>query len=594
MVNHMESVLPKTFVIDTNFFVSFHNTGNNGVLKVIADFLRKSDFSVFAPKGVLNETSYETKQKLKIIVESAFTIENVNYEDELYKRIRKESIDRNCFKSDEKVDLEVLYLAYIHSQSGGVGIITFDMGFKRALEVVPLLKKKKIHLITPWRFLLEIYKLSDTDLRKKLKDTIKSIYNYFYKFRLERGRETTDMITEIIESALNSLDVLALLNFEIPREEFVAIEKYLSSQQLSESEKLFVKDIKGVLDGIKLARESTDFENIETGLDIAFSQLEKLKFNKSNEDILKYLNLLHQLSNQIRGALIQKYVATGDYEKAIAHIEILRVFNLTSGSETDVEMVIKMDTLLGFLHILQGNYKQALELLRTVKEKKPLDPEGFMTLLIAYIALDKSKEANELLGRLNEEYPQLTESLIDLAHNFIRTHRYELAAKLLLKIKDCKQIPNDSFKEKISILLRIDKLNRALRKELEQCIEPAALKDHTDKPLDKTFYCKDCDLENVHSFFKDRMIIVGAWPNPDGSLFVKVWNERLKSMLGVIVPPISRDMVTGALSIRLLRGKIKKIRDKAPKERRTYKVRGVIELCDETVIEVEKWKNPLG
>ena len=65
MVNHMESVLPKTFVIDTNFFVSFHNTGNNGVLKVIADFLRKSDFSVFAPKGVLNETSYETKQKLK-------------------------------------------------------------------------------------------------------------------------------------------------------------------------------------------------------------------------------------------------------------------------------------------------------------------------------------------------------------------------------------------------------------------------------------------------------------------------------------------------------------------------------------------------
>ena len=188
----MALVMPKTLIIDTNFFVSFHNTHNSAALKNISDLIRNSEFTILVPRGVLEETNYKTNQKLKLIVESAFRIEEIDYENALYKEIRKKAIDRNCFTSNERVDPEVLYLAYLQSQNGRVGIVTFDMGFKIALEVVPLVKQRKIELISPWIFLFEIYKLSDFSLRQKLRKVILDIYYYFYEFRLKEGQRAIE------------------------------------------------------------------------------------------------------------------------------------------------------------------------------------------------------------------------------------------------------------------------------------------------------------------------------------------------------------------------------------------------------------------
>ncbi|MCD6484345.1 MAG: hypothetical protein J7L47_04460 [Candidatus Odinarchaeota archaeon] len=590
----MALVMPKTLIIDTNFFVSFHNTHNSAALKNISDLIRNSEFTILVPRGVLEETNYKTNQKLKLIVESAFRIEEIDYENALYKEIRKKAIDRNCFTSNERVDPEVLYLAYLQSQNGRVGIVTFDMGFKIALEVVPLVKQRKIELISPWIFLFEIYKLSDFSLRQKLRKVILDIYYYFYEFRLKEGRQTKDMITEILDNAISSLDILALLNFEIPQKEFIAIEKYLDSKSLSDKEKSLIGGIKDILDGVKLARTSSDIRDIELGLDIAFSQLEKRRFESTNEELLKLVNLLHQLTSQIRISLIQKYVSLGEYMKAMAHIEIFRLLNLFGKETRDLEITIKkMHTLHGFLHILQGNYKQALNALEIIKKSKDHDQDEVMTLLIAYIALDKKEEADCLLEELNKKYPQVTEDLLDLAHNLILTHRYDLAAKILLTSKECTHISEELFKEKISILLRvggISDLDKELKEKLVQCLDTQDLKDHTKKPLDKSLYCADCNISEVHTFFKDRLVIVGVWPNPDGTLFVKVWNDKLKSMLGVIVPPVLEDLVRGALSIKIVEGKIKKIRGRTPRENSIYNVRGIIELSDETVIETEKWR----
>lgn len=582
--------LPRVLVLDANFVLGLRNTRHLDLFGKLRDLVLRAGLKVYVPLGVYAEVK-GIDEHLAPLLGSFSKIVKVD-RDEFFRKVRSFAVRNRYISEKEYVDVEVMVLAAKLKAEGNVGVVTFDEGIVKTIRFFPGLRGMEV--VYPWKFLLYLVPSADSSIKVELKGAIVDVYNYFYQHRVSGEREVIDLVEDLVEDSIMAMELSGGVFADLSGDLLLVIDKYLNGEGLSSQEKVLVKEIIPLLDAVKLANSAKSVEELENTLADITSTLIMLSRELGRGKTSQLFRLACLLTSKSRFRLVTAYVERGEMEKAIVHLDFLRYLHVLQFGEVDLQFLSKMHTLMSLFCVLEKKYEQSLKYLDVAEKIAPLDLYGKITRLLLCLATDNVDEAEEVLREIEDEGVPIFGLLINFVHDFILRKQYEIAAKLLMLTKKCKDCDDELVEEKALILLKLGReLNVDVRRGLEELVSEDVLKDYTLKSLDKKLLGRDISVSALHPTLKSKMIVMNYFYLPGGKVFLIVWNQALKSRFGIIVPGDLRETVYGAMSITIMGGVVSRVKRPSPQEKFQYDVRGIIELSSETRIEVEKWKIPI-
>ena len=587
----MRMFLPRILVLDANFVLALRNTRHLDLLGRLRDLVLRAGLEVYVPSGVYAEVKGIDEHLAPLL--SGFSKAVRVDRDEFFEKVRSFAVRNRYVSEDEYVDVEVMVLAAKLRRKGNVSVVTFDEGIIKTVRSFSELRD--IEVIFPWSFLLRLIPFVDSSTKGELKRAIVDVYNYFYQHRVRSEREVNDLVQGLVEDSIMAMELSSEIFAELTGDLLLAIDKYLSGEKLSPQERSLVKEIVPLLDAVKLANSAESVEELEDALANVTSTLIMLGRELGRGKMSQLFRLACLLTSKSRFRLVAAYVERGEIGKAIVHLDFLRYLYVLQLGEVDLRFLSKIHTLMSLFCVLERKYEQSLKYLDVAGKIAPLDLHGKVTRLLICLAKDNVDKAEEILREIENEEMPVFNLLINFVHDFILRRQYEIAAKLLILAKKCKDRDNGLIEEKALILLKLgQELDADVKRRLEELVSEDMLRDHTLKPLDKKLLGRNISVSELHPTLKSKMIIMEHVPLSGGKVFLIVWNQALKSRLGIIVPRTLKEKIYGAMSITVLEGNVKRVKRPTPQEKKEYFIRGIIELSHDTQIEVEKWKIPIA
>lgn len=532
-------MIPKNLIFDSNFFIALDNVNQSKYIPKIPEIVRSREIECYVTKGVLEEL-----HRIEKLIKLKYQVKKVDRNSSLYKEVREKAVRNRLIKPESVVDPEVISLAIeLHKEKGSVGIVTNDEGIKNMIENLA----DYIEHIEPTTFLVFLYgEIDDIEF----KNAIKEVNQYFVNYRIRRGREIDYIVNQIIDGALSAIDEMkastTIERVEIPE---------------------------SIIESINTAEKcKEDPLRLEAKCEEILEQIHDFKEERVTNYAITYL-IDYRLSN------LKNHMEKGDILGALTNLEACH--NLVAIKGGDREFFDNLNLLKGFLNLIIGKYENAIQLFKYIRTPSPFLRVG---ALISGIILNEpiegiKKEEIEELDRWADDFWFLGNQELSLAiHETIfkvcgDESKEKLARKLLNRYRVIKkEIPEHTLHEIQEIL--------------------GDIRDRTFDKIDEKILCKvPTPVSEVNDVFLQEMEVSKTLDMGAFKMAI-VWNEPLSSRIGIKIPA---DIdISNAFSLRLKAGTVKKIWRASITDKKQFGVRGIIELSDDTLLDIRYKRFLLG
>ncbi|MFW9821348.1 MAG: hypothetical protein ACFFE4_00340 [Candidatus Thorarchaeota archaeon] len=524
-------VIKQKLVFDANFFICMLQIRAKNIIGNLTKVAKELGFEYYISEVVFDEIkaphTYKEKLRQIINVENILPIE---IED-----VKNDLIQFNIRFPAQDPDLSLVYIAknlLDKADSSLVHLVTDDF---KLVKNTNLLYKGKINILSLSSFLLKIERTTtNSQLRKYFKDIWKRSLNYTLSYMIERSKTypAEQKITWLIEKAITVTEDSILtqdieienpdvgVKFEIGAsrylEEINIAEKYISNQDLPQSEEKQVLSIIKFLENLRISREYV-------------TRAREAIIKSESKDAIKYL----KKGNQFLIALLQ--VASGeltkikDYEiveqiicSEINKMEFLRAFLLVSlgrinSAISSLERAALFSTIIhnhktcltlnyikALIYLFHGLYKNAIMQYNFTEELAEIYNDDRLKLkcligkaISLYIQGDDKDTAMiimEDISNLNLDenfmdaiivFSELGDYFLALGHSQIAANLYNQALEVSIDYK---------LSHKSEIL--IEKLKRSYISTVLEGYSAEDMVDKLDVLLDKAYTIKDVEKYN--------------------------------------------------------------------------------------------------
>ncbi len=522
---------PNRFVFDANFFICMLQIKARNILGNLRKVGEDLGYQYYISQRVLNEIkaphTYTDKMKSFINVEKASLSEIDKIKEDLSKyNIRFPAQDPDltliCVGNQQLQKTEI----------SPVHLVTDD--FKLAKNT-NLLYKGKINILSLSSFLLKVQKsTTNSQMRKYFKDIWKKSLNYTLSYMIERSKiyPAEQKITWLIEKAIAVTESSILtqdielenpdtgVKFEIGASKYlneIAIaEKYITNQDLPQSEEENILGIQKFLENLKISREY-----VIRAREAIIKSLPKdaIKFLKTGNGFL--VSLLQVASGQLTNLkdyeIVEQLICS-----EISKMEFLRAFLLVSLGRINTAIdsleraalfsviihnyktCLTLNYIKALIYLFHGLYEKAIkqynfsEELADIYEDDKLRLKCLIGKAIAiYIQGEDRNTAMNIMEEISKMdldknfldaiivFSELGDYFLALGHSQIAANLYNQALEISIDYKL-------SFKSEVLI----EKLKRAYIATVLVGYSAEDMVDKLDILLDKAYEIKDIEKYN--------------------------------------------------------------------------------------------------
>ena len=522
---------PNRFVFDANFFICMLQIKARNILGNLKRVAEELGYKYYISQTVFDEIkaphTYRDKMKSFINVEKVSPYEIDAVKDSLSQynvRFPAQNPDLTLVSIGNKL-LEKNDVLPVH-------LVTDD--FKLAKNT-NLLYKGKINILSLSSFLLKIQRTTaDSQMRKYFKEIWKRSLNYTLSYMIERSKiyPAEQKITWLIEKAIAVTESSILtqdvelenpdagVKFEIGASKYIneidIAEKYISNQDLPQSEEEKILGILKFLENLKISREYI----IRAREAIIKSETkDAIKFLKTGNGFL--VSLLQVASGQLTNLkdyeIVEQLICS-----EISKMEFLRAFLLVSLGRIDAAIdsleraalfsiiihnyktCLTLNYIKALIYLFHGLYENAIkqynfsEELADIYEDDKLHLKCLIGKAIAiYIQGEDRNTAMNIMEEISKidldenfldaiiVFSELGDYFLALGHSQIATNLYNQALEISIDYKL-------SFKSEILI----EKLKRSYIATVLNGYSAEDIIDKLDLLLDKAYEIKDIEKYN--------------------------------------------------------------------------------------------------
>ncbi len=518
-------------VFDANFFICMLQIRARNIIENLAKAAKELGYEYYISEIVFDEIkaphTYKDKLRQIIDVEKILPIE---IED-----VKNDLIPFNVRFPAQDPDLSLVYIAknlLEKADSSPVHLVTDDF---KLVKNTNMLYKGKINILSLSSFLLKVQRsTTNSQMRNYFKDIWKRSLNYTLSYMIERSKTypAEQKITWLIEKAITVTEDSILtqdieienpdvgVKFEIGAsrhlEEINIAEKYISNQDLPQSEEEQVVGIIKFLENLRISREYVN-------------RAREAIVKSESKDAIKYL----KKGNQFLISLLQ--VASGELTKIkeyeiieqiicseISKMEFLRAFLLVSlgrinSSISSLERAALFSTIIhnhktcltlnyvkALIYLFHGLYKSAIMQYNFTEELAEIYNDDRLKLkcligkaISLYIQGDDKDTAINIMEHISSinldenfldaviVFSELGDYFLALGHSQIAANLYNQALEVSIDYK---------LTHKSEIL--IEKLKRAYISTVLEGYSAEDMVDKLDLLLDKAYSIKDVEKYN--------------------------------------------------------------------------------------------------
>lgn len=518
-------------VFDANFFICMLQIRARNIIGNLTKAANELGYEYYISEIVFDEIkapqTYKEKLRQIIIVEKILSVE---IED-----VKNDLIPFNIRFPAQDPDLSLVVIAknlLEKADSSTVHLVTDDF---KLVKNTSMLYKGKINILSLSSFLLKIQRTTSiSQMRKYFKDIWRRSLNYTLSYMIERSKTypAEQKITWLIEKAITVTEDSILsqdieienrdvgMKFEVGAsrhlEEINIAEKYISNQDLPQSEEEQVSGILKFLENLRISREYVTRAR------------EAILKNKSKEAV-RYL----KKGNQFLSSLLQ--VASGelakikDYEiveqiicSEISKMEFLRAYLLVSlgrinSAISSLERAALFSTIIhnhktcltlnyvkALIYLFHGLYKNAIlqynftEELAEIYNDERLKLKCLIGKAISLYIEGKDRDTAmvimEEISSLNLDenfldaiivFSELGDYFLALGHSQIAANLYNQALEISI-----------DYKLTLKSEILIEKLKRSYISTVLEGYSAEDMVDKLDLLLDKAYVIKDVEKYN--------------------------------------------------------------------------------------------------
>jgi hypothetical protein len=519
------------FVFDANFFICMLQIRARNILGNLEKAANELGYKYYISDVVFDEIkaphTYIEKLKQILNVEEVLPIEIDDVKNDL--------IQYNIRFPAQDPDLSLVYIAknlIDKEETAPIHLVTDDF---KLVKNTSLLYKGKIDILSLSSFLLKTQRTtSNSQLRNYFKDIWKRSLNYTLSYMIERSKTypAEQKITWLIEKAITVTEDSILtqdvelenpdvgMKFEIGAskylEEINIAEKYISNQDLPQSEEEQVFSIIKFLENLRISREYV-IRAREALIKREFK--EAIKYLKKGNRFL--ISLLQVASGQL--------TKTKDYEvveqlicSEISKMEFLRAFLLVSlgrinSAISSLDRAALFSTIIhnhktcltlnyvkALIYLFHGLYQNAImqynftEELAEIYEDDRLKLKSLIGKAIALYIQGEDKETAMMImeeisaKNLDENFldaiivfSELGDYFLALGHSQIAANLYNLALEISI-----------DYKLTLKSEILIEKLKRSYIATVLSGYSAEGMIDKLDVLLDRAYSIKDVEKYN--------------------------------------------------------------------------------------------------
>ncbi|MFX1385779.1 MAG: tetratricopeptide repeat protein [Promethearchaeota archaeon] len=522
---------PNRFVFDANFFICMLQIKARNILGNLKRIAEDLGFEYYISQIVFDEIkaphTYKDKMKSFINIER-ISANNIN--------VVKEKLNHyNVRFPAQDPDLTLVCIGknlLDDNETTPVHLVTDD--FKLAKNT-NLLYKGKINILTLSSFLLKIQRTTvNSHLRKYFKEIWKRSLNYTLSYMIERSKiyPAEKKITWLIEKAIAVTESSILtqdvelenpdagVKFEIGASRYInevdIAEKYMSNQDIPQSEEEIIVGIIKFLENLKISREyvirareaiiksetKDAIKFLKTGngflvslLQVASGQLTNIK----DYEIVEQL-ICSEISKMefLRAFLL---VSLGRINAAIASLERAALFSVIIHN---YKTCLTLNYIKALIYLFHGLYENAIKQYNFTEELADIYEDDKLRLkcligkaIVIYIQGEDRNTAMNIMEEISkidlEEnfldaiivFSELGDYFLALGHSQIATNLYNQALEISIDYKL-------SFKSEVLI----EKLKRSYIAAVLVGYSAEDMVDKLDLLLDKAYEIKDVEKYN--------------------------------------------------------------------------------------------------
>ncbi|MFX1455328.1 MAG: hypothetical protein ACFFDB_08110 [Promethearchaeota archaeon] len=526
----MPAIIQK-LVFDANFFICMLQIRAKNIIGNLTKAAKELGFEYYISEIVFDEIKapHTFKEKLRQII-NVEKILPIEIED-----VKNDLIQFNIRFPAQDPDLSLVYIAKNLLEKTDPSLVHLVTDDFKLVKNTNLLYKGKINILSLSSFLLKIQRTTtNSQLRKYFKDIWKRSLNYTLSYMIERSKTypAEQKITWLIEKAITVTEDSILtqdielenpdvgVKFEIGAsrylEEINIADKYISNQDLPQSEEAQVLSIIKFLENLRISREYVN-------------RAREAIIKSESKDAIKYL----KKGNQFLISLLQ--VASGeltkikDYEiveqiicSEISKMEFLRAFLLVSlgrinSAISSLERAALFSTIIhnhktcltlnyikALIYLFHGLYKNAIMQYNFTEELAEIYNDDRLKLkcligkaISLYIQGEEKNTAMNIMEdisslNLDENFmdaiivfSELGDYFLALGHSQIAANLYNQALEVSIDYK---------LTHKSEIL--IEKLKRSYISTVLEGYSAEDMVDKLDVLLDKAYTIKDVEKYN--------------------------------------------------------------------------------------------------
>jgi len=518
-------------VFDANFFICMLQIRARKIIENLDRAAKELGYEYYISEIVFDEIkapqTYKEKLRQIINVEKILPIE---IED-----VKNDLTQFNIRFPAQDPDLSLVYIAknlLEKSDSSTVHLITDDF---KLVKNTSLLYKGKINILSLSSFLLKIQRtITVSQMRRYFKDIWKRSLNYTLSYMIERSKTypAEQKITWLIEKAITVTENSILtqdielenpdvgVRFEIGAsrhlEEINIAEKYISNQDLPQSEEEQVFGIIKFLENLRISREYV-------------IRAREAIIKSESKEAIKYLKKGNQFLISLLQVASGELVKINDYEvveqiicSEISKMEFLRAFLLVSlgrinSAISSLDRAALFSTIIhnhktcltlnyvkALIYLFHGLYKSAIKQYNFTEELAEIYNDDRLKLkcligkaIVLYI---QGKDRNTAMSIMEEiSNMDLEENFLDaivvfseLGDYFLALGHSQIAANLYNQALEV----SIDYKLTLKSEILIEKLKRSYIATVLAGYSAEDMVDKLDVLLDKAYSIKDVELYN--------------------------------------------------------------------------------------------------
>ncbi|MFX1311668.1 MAG: hypothetical protein ACFFHD_03510 [Promethearchaeota archaeon] len=522
---------PERIIFDANFFICMLQVRAQNILRNLDKAAQDLDYEYYISKAVFNEIRAPPtyKEKLKSII-NVRKVSNVEID-----KVKDDLSQYNIKFPAQDPDLSLIYIGkelLTADKSLPVHLVTDDF---KLVKNTGLLYKGKINILSLSSFLLKLQKsTSNSQMRNYFKEVWKRSLNYTLSYMIERSKiyPAEQKITWIIERAVAVTEDSVIssdielenpdvgVKFEVGTskyaEEINIAEKYISNQDLPQSEEEKVVNILKFLENLKISREYVIRAREAIIKSVPKEAVKFLK--KGNGFLVSLLQIASGQLNEVKDYKIVEQLICSEISK----MEFLRAFLLVSlgrinAAIDSLERAALFSTIIynyktcltlnyvkALIFLFHGLYQNAIMQYNFTEELADIYEDNMLKLkcligkaIALYIQGEDKQTALTIMEQiaiidLDENFldaiivfSELGDYFLALGHSQIATNLYNQALEISIDYKL-------AFKSEILI----GKLKRAYISTVLDGYSATEMTDKLDILLDKAYSIKDVEKYN--------------------------------------------------------------------------------------------------